>query len=59
MLIRLGSLSQQSRQAPSPFGKKLSGVLPGNKAVGGRRPQSGGDGGKNGGSLSFFTALAI
>lgn len=37
MLIRLGSLSQQSRQEFSPFGEKLSGELPGNRAVGGRR----------------------
>lgn len=46
MLIRLGSLSQHSRQERSPCGGKLSGELPGNRAVGGRRPQSGGDGGK-------------
>lgn len=59
MLIRLGSLSQQSRQELSPFGGKLSGELPGNRAVGGRRPQNGGDGSKSAGSLSFFTALAL
>lgn len=56
MLIRLGSLSQQSRQELVPFGGKL---LPGNRPVGGRQPQSGGDGSKSARSLSFFTALAL
>ena len=59
MLIRLGSISQRSREEFSPFGGRLSGELPGNRAAGGRRPQSDGDGSKSAGSLSFFTALAL
>lgn len=55
MLIRLGSLSQQSRQEFSPFGESCLGSC----QATGLLAAGGGDGGKSAGSLSFFRALAF